>query len=319
MDNSQTSEIKGTIFNIQRYSLHDGPGIRTTVFLKGCPLHCSWCCNPESQFSPPQLSFVADKCIHCGKCMETCPYGAVTVTSEGVQTNWKICSETCYRTQPEIFPCTQKCYSKAREKTGNLLTVDTVLSEVMKDAQVYRESGGGLTVSGGEPMMQPLFVKSLAEKAKDNWLHVAMETCGFASWENYESVLEYVDFLFLDIKYFDDAYHRKYTGESNRLILENAPKLADFMRKKGGVMVVRTPVIPGISTPDDVAQIADFVKSNLHGVGTLELMPYHRLGRGKYADIGKMYSLLDLKAPTEDQLKPFQEVVLQRDLTLKYA
>ena len=189
MHTSDTPEIRGLVFNIQRYSLHDGPGIRTTVFLKGCPLECTWCCNPESQFPKAEISYVADKCIHCGRCIETCPYHAIDVTPDGLHTDWDICARECYKTQPDIFPCTIKCYSKAREKTGEWMNVDSVLQEVMKDTQVYRESGGGLTVSGGEPMTQYKFVTALFEKAKENWLHIAMETCGFALWENYEKVL----------------------------------------------------------------------------------------------------------------------------------
>jgi pyruvate formate lyase activating enzyme len=192
---------------------------------------------------------------------------------------------------------------------GKEMSVGEVMREVMKDSQVYEESDGGVTLSGGEPLMQPDFALGLAKEAKENWLNVAIESCGFAPWESYEAILEFVDLVFLDIKYFDKGKHKEYTGQDNAPILENAPRIADFMRKKGGTLVVRTPIVPGLIDPEDINQIARFVRDEMPGVKALELMPYHRLGRGKYGDIGRDYSLNDLLPPSEAQIAPFRAVV----------
>lgn len=317
MSEKQTVDLHGLVFNIQRYSLHDGPGIRTTVFLKGCPLACIWCCNPESQNAWPELAYLKDKCIGCLRCVELCPYKAIDATPDGLETDWSICERECHRNGSYPFPCMLKCYGKARDIMGRLMTVDEVMGEIMKDAEAYRESGGGLTVSGGEPMSQVPFLKSLFSSAKENYLNIAMETCGFASWRSYEAVLGYIDYLYLDIKYFDDGMHRRNTGRSNELILKNAPRMADLFRKKGGVLVVRTPIIPGLSDPGDLAAIADFVRGEMSGVTTLELMPYHRLGRGKYGDIGREYSLEAVRPPNDQEMKPFQDIVASRGLNYR--
>lgn len=314
----RSAEPLGLVFNLQRYSLHDGPGIRTTVFLKGCPLRCSWCCNPESQEARPELAYFEEKCIGCGRCVGLCPYGAISVTPQGLRTNWSVCARECYAAGLDAFPCTTKCYGKARDTLGRLMSVDEVMQEVMKDSQVYKESGGGLTLSGGEPMNQPAFALELTRAAKDNWLDVAMESCGFAPWQSFEEVLEFVDIFFLDIKYFDSNKHRKNTGQGNELILENAPRIADFMSKKGGTLVVRTPIVPGLIDPEDIDQIARFVREKMPGVKTYELMPYHRLGRGKYGDIGRDYALNDLLPPSVAQMEPFREVVAKYELTHIY-
>jgi pyruvate formate lyase activating enzyme len=310
---------RGMVFDIQRWSLHDGPGIRTIVFLKGCPLRCTWCCNPESQAPHAELALFADKCIGCHRCIALCPHGAISATARGLQTDWSVCRSTCYNATASSFPCTAKCYSKARRAIGGMISVDEVMTEVLKDSGIYGQGGGGMTLSGGEPMSQCDFARDLAQAAKENWLQVAMETCGFAPWSSYQEILPFVDFLFLDIKYFDEKRHQELTGQTNKLILENAPLMADSMRQKGGKIVVRIPVIPGLTDHEDVEKIARFVSTRMPGVETLELMPYHRLGRGKYGDIGRQYELGDLQPPGEEQMQTFREIVSHHGLALRYS
>lgn len=318
MSSFESLEPRGRVFDIQRWSLHDGPGIRTIVFLKGCPLACEWCCNPESQGINPELAYFVDKCIACKRCMSLCPYGAITHTDGVFHTDRIICERNCYRATTGAFVCTAKCYSSARKVIGTPMTVDEVLHEVMKDQGIYEESGGGITVSGGEPMNQVSFVRELLRSSKENYLRTAMETCGFAPWASYQAVLEFVDFMILDIKYLNSELHRQYTGQPNDLILQNAPLIAEYMRQKGGTVIVRTPIVPGMIDPEEVGRIADFVRTRMPGVATLQLMPYHRLGRGKYRDIGRDYELPEIQPPNEEQLRPFREQVASRGLALSY-
>lgn len=319
MNSSTCQEIRGNVFDIQRWSLHDGPGIRTVVFLKGCPLRCLWCCNPESQEPYTEIAYFKDKCIGCGRCVAECPYGAITPSPEGFIAEQGICLEKCFGRQDPPYPCTKKCYSQARKNIGRLMTVKEVLHEVLKDSLIYKQSGGGITVSGGEPMFQARFVKELLAESKANWLHTAMETCGFASWKKYEEVMEYVDFLFLDIKHFDNEKHVEFTGQGNRLILDNARRLAQLTRKKGIEMVVRIPVIPGhTDSEENIKSIVKFVATELEGVKVVELMPYHRLGRGKYASMGRAYQLYDLTTPAPGRIDELKQIVLQHGLATNY-
>jgi len=300
---------RGLVFNIQRYSLHDGPGIRTNVFLKGCPLRCTWCCNPESQDFGPQLAFFPDKCINCGRCIGLCPYGAVSAGTDKPLTDWSICVEKCQGGKEGAFGCTAKCYSKAREVQGREMSVDEVMREVMKDSHVYLESGGGITLTGGEPLSQAGFARDLAREARENYLEVAIETCGLVPWKAYEEILPYLDAIFIDIKFLDAAKHRTHTGQGNELILANAVKLAQSMAVKGGTIIVRTPVIPGLTDLAEVTAIARFVQQEMPGATAMEVLPYHRLGRGKYRDIGREYELLDINPPSEKDMKPFRAIV----------
>ena len=310
----RTDQVRGRVFDVQRWSLQDGPGIRTTVFLKGCSLACKWCANPESWLGYPEMAFFSDKCITSGRCAKRCPLGAIAMTEDGPVTDWSICRSKCYGKVDAPYPCTEQCYSKARETIGQDMTVGEVLKEVLKDSGIYEESGGGMTVSGGEPLYQSVFLTELLRQAKANWIHTAIETCGYASWRAYESVLEYVDFVFLDLKEFDSTRHQEFTGQRNELIFENASRIAEYMQRKGGRMIVRLPVVPGrTDSVENVRAVADFVRK-LPGVETLELMAYHRLGRGKFHDIGKTYSLGDVIPPTAVQMQQLIDIVASRGL-----
>ena len=319
MGTVDSSTVLGRVFDVQRWSLHDGPGIRTAVFLKGCPLRCSWCCNPESQAPYPEMAYFRSRCIGCGRCVDLCPHGAISLKDDGLATEWAICRQQCFGVSEPPYPCTSKCYAGARKMIGVAMTVEKVLTEVLKDTLIYQESGGGLTVTGGEPLNQFRFVQALLREAKANWLHTAMETCGDAPWQSYQAILDDIDFLLLDLKVFDPIRHESLTGQGNRLIFENATRLADYMQRKGGRLVVRIPIVPGLTDdPKNVASIADFVRERMSGVDTIELMPYHRLGRGKYADIGLTYHLADIDPPTEGQMAPLSEVLTARGFSLTY-
>lgn len=306
----------GRVFDIQRWSLHDGAGIRTNVFLKGCPLRCDWCCNPESQEGHPELAYFIDKCIRCGRCVSLCPHGAIDAQSNAMRTDRSVCAEHCY--EDGSFPCLGRCYSGARKLIGPNMTVDEVMREVMKDSLIYEQSGGGVTFTGGEPMYQFGFLKSLAQACKASWLHVAMETCGYASWKNYQQVLEFVDFVFIDIKLLDNRRHKEVVGRPNKIILKNAERIAEYMRQKRRTVVVRTPVVPGVTDADTIAEIADFVRTRMPGVSTYELMPYHRLGRGKYADIGREYGMAEAEPIKAIEIQSLRDIVASYGLSHSY-
>lgn len=319
VSSNSTNKNFANIFDIQRWSLHDGPGIRTVVFFKGCPLRCLWCCNPESQESYTEIAYFKDKCISCSRCIKECPYGAIIASEHGYSTNFDVCIEKCYGTQAPPYQCTSKCYAKARKIIGTEMTVDEVLNEVLKDSLIYKQSGGGITVSGGEPMLQFEFLKELLKQCRGNHIHTAMETCAFIKGEKYEEILEFLDLIFLDIKHYDNTKHIEITGQNNTLILENSRKLACSTRQKGIKMVVRIPVIPGLTdSEENVDSIAKFVSTELEGVNVIELMPYHRLGRGKYTDIGRDYQLHDLELPGEDKINTLKKIIAGYGLSVNY-
>lgn len=310
---------EGVIFDIQRWSLHDGPGIRTNIFLKGCPLSCEWCSNPESQERNPELAYFRDKCIGCESCVKNCPQHALAMV-EGLHIDYDICRETCYPAgDQERFSCTRECYAKALKIMGKRMRADQVIKEALKDVGIYNRSGGGITVTGGEPFAQPEFLRELLEKAKENHLHTAVETCLYAKWEQIRSCLGSIDFLFMDLKILDGEKHKKYTGRDNALILENMRKVGDCIRKEGKKAVVRTPVIPGINdTPQDIGAMSAWIKENVPGVSIYQLLPYHRLGRGKYENIGKTYRMAEAEVPTESRMKELEKIVMDYGLKTRY-
>jgi glycyl-radical enzyme activating protein len=290
--------ISGIVTEIERYSVHDGPGIRSVVFLKGCQLRCLWCCNPETLEPFFEMGYFSDKCILCLKCIDDCPHGAIVADGESnLRTSRQICAARCYATTDSL-PCTQRCFSGARKALGQRLTVEQVLAEVEKDHQLYERTGGGVTLSGGEVSFQPEYALSLLKSMKENWIDTAVETNGNGDPGFLERISAYVDFIFLDIKSLNEDKHRQWTGASNRRTLDAAIKLTEWAREGRFSLVIRTPVIPGLNdTPLDMREIGTFIKNELQNLPKWELLPYHRLGRNKYASLGKYYSL--------DGLEPF--------------
>ena len=308
------------MLEIQRWTLHDGPGIRSLVFLKGCPLACRWCANPESLAPHAEMAYFRDRCIRSGRCSKLCPFGAITMTESGPVTDWSICRSRCYGGVGAPYARTRPCYSKAGRKMGEPLTVDEVMEEILKDYPLYKESGGGVTLSGGEPMNQLRFSLELLRACRASWVHTAMETSGVAPWAGYEQILPLVDFLFLDIKHIDPERHEEITGLDNSLILGNAPLMAEVMAAADRPMVVRIPIVPGLTDDEaNIVGICDFVRASMPAVRTVELMPYHRLGRGKYATIGKEYTLFDLEPPSRDDVARLEVLVHRQGFTTRHA
>lgn len=286
--------MKGTVFNLQRYSLHDGPGIRTVVFLKGCPLRCPWCCNPESQSFLPEVEFRETLCHCCSLCIAVCPLGAIN-PDQGPSAAFKIDRLLC----DHCGRCAEACPHGALRLVGEERSVEEVLLEVLKDAVYYRRSGGGVTLSGGEPMAQPDFSRELLRAFYDRNLHTALETTGCASWSRYEEVLPYTDLFLFDLKHLDPGTHLRLTGVSNETILENARRLA----REGASITLRVPLLPDVNLEEGHLQaIAEFAVSI--AVAEVHLMSFHQLGKDKYRRLDKSYSLKRLPGLRESPEGP---------------
>ncbi len=279
----------GTIFDIQRYSIHDGPGIRTTVFLKGCPLRCPWCANPASQRFAPEVEYLGDRCLRCFCCADACPRGAISPVL-GEHRLDRVACDGCGR-------CAEACPAGALRIVGRQVTVGEVVDVVERDRLFYARSGGGVTLSGGEPAAQPEFASALLRACKRRGFHTAIQTTAAQSWNHLGSVVREADLVMLDVKVLDGALHRQLCGASNELILANARRIAE---SKGQAVVVRIPVIPGYTgSPSLVQRIVDFASSL--GISEVHLLPYHRLGEAQYERLGRTYPLRGQPAcPDED-------------------
>jgi pyruvate formate lyase activating enzyme len=279
---------KAYVFNIQHYSLHDGPGIRTNVFLKGCPLKCKWCSNPESQNREPEIFYNNNKCIgckECSSCIGYCENNAISFDNDDKAViNRDKCSN-CLR-------CSESCPTKAISIQGKLTTIKEILDIVEKDSAFYTRSDGGITISGGEPLMQGEFTINLLKQAKRRRINTAIETCGYSDYETLKSCAENLDTILFDIKSLNDEKHREFTGVSNKLIIENFEKLCrDFPKLKKHV---RTPVIPSFNDNEkDIQRIIEFLQDKQNV--SYELLAYHKFGEGKYKSLGREYLMSDLK------------------------
>lgn len=299
-----TSEPDGLIFSIQPMTVHDGPGWRTLVFLKGCPLRCRWCSNPESWNSDPELAFNPNCCIgadQCGLCIEACPQSAVLVAKQdGLITVDRSKCDSCGE-------CIAVCPAYARHLYGEKVTASELLTIVEKDAMFYSRSGGGVTLSGGEPLLQIGFVSLFLDLCKKNGLHTAVETCGAVPWKHLERVIPVIDHLIYDVKSVDSEHHRRYTGVPNQQIMTNLEKLCSTYPQLG--LTIRIPVIPGFNaSPDRVQEILRFLES-LPAINRIELMPYHRFGIVKYKALGRNYPLEDTLPPSPAVLEDLKQMV----------
>lgn len=278
----------GTVLSTHKFALHDGPGIRTTVFLKGCPLKCKWCHNPESISHKKEVAFFEDKCTLCGACVDACPNGAHSITNNKHIYNRNLC-QTCSK-------CVEVCNYNALELTGIVENVKNIISEIEKDSIYFNESGGGVTISGGEPLAQPEFAFELLKAAKSKGIHTCLDTSGQASKHWYEKTLPYVDLYLFDYKETVDIRHKELTGVSNKLILENL----DFLYKNAKKIELRCPIIPSVN--DSVKHFKGIVNMERRypNLQKITILPYHNVANDKYRRYGYENFLQNIHTPTEE-------------------
>jgi pyruvate formate lyase activating enzyme len=295
---------RGVIFNVQRYSIHDGPGIRTTVFLKGCPLRCLWCQNPESQIMRPELFFDAARCGACGDCVAACAAGAISVHDGRSWTDRMLCNGA--------GTCVDVCPNDARTVMGRYATAAEVFEEVAADRVFYEGSGGGVTLSGGDPVSQPRFAVSLLRLCREAGLHTALDTSGHARWNTLAPILEHADLVLYDLKHMDPETHATLTGSSNEWILDNARRI---VHEAAIPMLVRLPVVPGCNdTVENVEATARFVAHELDPSIPVHLLPYHRLGVAKHERLERDGGF-DREPASDEQVEELRTIVESFGLT----
>ena len=284
------SPMNGTIFDIKKFSIHDGPGIRTTVFLKGCPLSCWWCHNPESQSPHPEIQYFENRCILCGDCAAVCENDAIHF--EGETRIWK--KELCQL----CGDCAESCSTEAVQLVGYTASVEKVMREIEKDTIYYDQSGGGVTFSGGEPLQQVEFLAALLERCKEHEIHTAVDTSGLAAWGHFKKILPFTNLFLYDLKVMDEEKHRLYTGISNRLILENLQNLTET----GARVTVRIPIIPKLNDDEMNLEATIVFLSSLERIQNVDLLPYHNIATDKYQRMAHEYALAGIEPPSETRM-----------------
>jgi pyruvate formate lyase activating enzyme len=289
------------VTNVQRFSINDGPGIRTTIFLKGCPLKCIWCHNPECINSYEEFYYIEKKCTRCGLCAITCPENAITPPGPNGEPPVRD-REKCNR----CMKCVDACPNEALVRVGNFSTIDEIMREVRSDEVFYKHSGGGMTVSGGEPTFHPEFTLELLKEAKKSRIHTVLDTCGYAKWEIYEKLLDYVDLVLVDIKCMDSKKHQEVTGVPNELILSNIKRMAE----RGTKMRIRLPIIPDVSDSEEhIERVAEFVKELGESVVGVDLLPFHNWAETKYDQLDRSYAFKGLESMVADDVEDFKQML----------
>ncbi len=297
--NSQSAIIT----NIQGFSIHDGPGIRTVVFFKGCPLSCQWCANPECLSGTPRMGFIENLCAHCGTCLNVCTNGAIRSAEGEHRIDYSRC-ESC-------GSCKDQCFHGALVRYGESMTLGEVWDAVKRDKMFYDSSGGGVTVSGGEPLLWVKFVRELFELCHRELINTCVETCGFSDPETLLEVIPVTDYFLFDLKHMDSDTHRKYTGQSNALINRNAALLLE----QGADVVFRQPLIPGVNDSDwNIEAVAQFLTGLGKKAARLQIMPYHKLGENKYRALDMVYAMDGVAAAGDEQLEEVRKAYLQRGI-----
>lgn len=293
------TDEKGLLFDIQGFSVHDGPGCRTLIFLKGCPLHCRWCSNPEGIASHPEIMYYKTECVKDHACVDVCPTGSISFKNKGdfITIDRLKCSECI------DFKCVEECDHNALRVSGFYLTVRELVKKIQRDRQ-YWGSGGGVTLSGGEPMFQPEFTTEILKSCYDSYIHTGLETCGYVSWKSYEKVLNYIDWIFFDIKHMDPEIHKKGTGVSNKLILENAERIAS---RRNYRMIFRMPIIPKFNdSVENITATAKFIRKT--GKEEVNILPIHHLGSTKYELLGMKYAYKGVKSPNLERMEEIKNI-----------
>ncbi len=289
---------RGLISKIERFSLHDGPGIRTLVVTKGCPLKCLWCSSPYTQSPKPEILYIKSHCRDCRACLTVCKNQAISLdeTDTSVKTDRTRCLA--------CGACAAACVHHARELSGRYYTPDELLKEVEKDEAFYRRGGGGVTVGGGEPTQQTVFMEEFLSLCRSHFFHTAMETCALAPWDKFSRLLGELDLVYIDLKHMNEKIHQEWTGASNRVILENIEKAA-----RQREIVVRIPVVPGFNdSGENISQSAKFLKALGNRIMRLELLPYHPFGIHKYEELGRAYALESTRPPTDEHMKRLRDI-----------
>lgn len=288
------SKLMGSVLRIERTSIHDGQGLRTVLFLKGCPLKCRWCSTPESQRTDPEKGYVLDRCVKCGICVRSCLEGALAMSEDGLKV--LINAAKC----KNCFVCVAKCPQNAFKKYGSIMSVREAIREISKDEIFFFHSGGGVTISGGEPLNQPDFVSEVLKECRELGIHTAIETSLHAPYENIETILPWLNVLYVDLKQMDQEFHKQWVGPDNSLILANIRRIdqANYPLE----IIVRIPLIPGVNDSNsNLSATAEFCKS-LKIIKGIELLAYHRLGMETYRNLGMDYPLQDLVPPSRERI-----------------